>query len=497
MPKNLSLRDYCPRTDRYSSLNQCEADLKQIQHENLCLKSQIDRLNSLVDDLKGENFALNCQINEYEQLVPKSIPSKHLYATAIKNSPSPKLTPLVKSKSSFAPRPAPFPCSLPKPVAASKSASPPAAKSAASFATKGATASAFASKGPTASAFASKRATVPGPAPVSKFFSRPFCDRPAQPTGSFRNFTHKAASPRPSGRSLSNQPPTHVTTPTRITPPTHVTPLTRITPCHASAPKVASPKPSGKSLPTKPHSFAEPKRGSPDFVPLDSAPKVASPRPSGRSLTSQAHALAEPKRRSPNFDPSASAPKGEIQKVRIYHDSNLRWSSPSEIQRSIRDFQLGNAESCNIMLSYTPRLEDVLRAVEHDDNKNVKVVIATMTNNAKGHQEVSKTEALLRKVVASLKRQVLARDIVFLESPASLNFDIFPYNQMANSLCKSAGITFALNLVARPHIKTDGLHILTPFKYLMVTSVAAAIMKKEPYRIFGLVPLRRPFSNTS
>ena len=78
---------------------------------------------------------------------------------------------------------------------------------------------------------------------------------------------------------------------------------------------------------------------------------------------------------------------------------------------------------------------------KHDDNKNVKVVIATMTNNAKGHQEVSKTEALLRKVVASLKRQVLARDIVFLESPASLNFDIFPYNQMANSLCKSAGIT--------------------------------------------------------
>ena len=227
-------------------------------------------------------------------------------------------------------------------------------------------------------------------------------------------------------------------------------------------------------------------------MPLTSNRPANSSRPLTRN-TPPRHPLAVPKSRSKQFFPSQSVPKHKVQKVRIYHDSNLRWSSPSEIKRSFKDLQLGNAEEYDIALSYTPTLDDALHDVEHHDNRNTLVVISTMTNNAKSHQAVTKTKSLLQQLVEKLKRQVLSKNIIFLESPPSRNFDIFPYNQMASHLCKSLGVMFALNLVARPHIKPDGLHILPQFKYLMVTSAAAAIAGREPYGLLGLKPLRRPF----
>ena len=154
---------------------------------------------------------------------------------------------------------------------------------------------------------------------------------------------------------------------------------------------------------------------------------------------------------------------------------------------------LGDAAGCNINLSYTPKLENLLAAVEKDDNRKTKVIIATMTNNAKDQQPVSKCLSLLQKAVTILKTQTLAKNITFLESPPSLNFDIFPFNQMAFHLCQKLGMVFCLNLLARPHIKPDGLHIKAPFKHLMLKSVAAAVVGKGPYSILGLIPpIRRP-----
>ena len=116
-----------------------------------------------------------------------------------------------------------------------------------------------------------------------------------------------------------------------------------------------------------------------------------------------------------------------------------------------------------------------------------------MTNNAKDQQPMSKCQSLLQKAVTILKTQTLAKNITFLESPPSLNFDIFPYNQMAFQLCQKLGLVFCLNLLARPHIKADGLHIKAPFKHLMLKSVAAAVVGKGPYSILGLIPpIRQP-----
>ena len=183
-------------------------------------------------------------------------------------------------------------------------------------------------------------------------------------------------------------------------------------------------------------------------------------------------------------------------KVRIYHDSNLRWSSPKQIQKVIRDLHLGSNGQFAVTMSYTPKLEHMLDALKNDDNENGVVIIATMTNNAKDHQSVAHTHSLLQKGIHSLSHQTARKNVIFLESPPSLQFDIFHYNKMAFHLCQSEGIQFASNLLARSHIKQDGLHILGPFKHLMVESVAAAIAGREPYSLLGLrQPMRHPMSH--
>ena len=183
-------------------------------------------------------------------------------------------------------------------------------------------------------------------------------------------------------------------------------------------------------------------------------------------------------------------------KVRIYHDSNLKWSSPKQIQKVIRDFHLGSKGPFAVTMSYTPKLEHMLDALKNDDNENGVVIIATMTNNAKDHQSVAHTHSLLQKAIHSLSQQTARKNVIFLESPPSLRFDIFHYNKMAFHLCQSEGIQFASNLLARSHIKQDGLHILGPFKHLMVESVAAAIAGREPYSLLGLrQPMRHPMSH--
>ena len=181
------------------------------------------------------------------------------------------------------------------------------------------------------------------------------------------------------------------------------------------------------------------------------------------------------------------------QKVRIYHDSNLQWSSPAEIRKNISSLNIKDAQNVQISLCKTSKLEDMVRAVEHDDNRNTIVIISTMTNNAKNHESFSKCRSLLKKAFDILQRQTCMKNVIFLESPPSHKFEIFFYNKMAHALCKDTGATFALNLVVYPHIKSDGLHIKAPFKHLMTKSVAAAIVKKVPYFLFGLtIPRRYP-----
>ena len=183
--------------------------------------------------------------------------------------------------------------------------------------------------------------------------------------------------------------------------------------------------------------------------------------------------------------------------VRIYHDSNLKWSSPDKIMKNVKDLSLRcvdlNPNNLEISMTYTPRLEDMQSAIDKDDNTNGIVIISTLTNNVKDKQTVGKTSFLLQRSINSLKAQTSPENIIFLESPPSLRFDIFHHNQMAFQLCKHSRVRFAFNLLARSHIKPDGLHILPEFKHLMVKSVAAAIAKREPFSLLGCrIPRRHP-----
>ena len=182
--------------------------------------------------------------------------------------------------------------------------------------------------------------------------------------------------------------------------------------------------------------------------------------------------------------------------VRIYHDSNLAWSGPDAIKDTLKRIFPKQSEdkAFEVSMCFTPKLEDVLQAVTQTDLENSVVIIAVMTNNAKERQPVQHTHSLLQRILDNLKTQTSSEKIIVLESPPSLQFDVYPYNRASYQLCRSSGVYFALCQLERCHIKDDGLHIRDPYKHLMIKSVAAAIMKVNPYVHFELFPsVRRPW----
>ena len=135
-----------------------------------------------------------------------------------------------------------------------------------------------------------------------------------------------------------------------------------------------------------------------------SGPPVARPPVAAPQLVGP---QSSPKPQGKTVPSDALGPKT----VRIYHDSNLRSSSPSQIKDTFKGLHLGNPDNLNVELSYTPTLEQLATAVERDNNTNATVVISTMTNNAKDHQSVSKCEQKLKKVVDVLIQQTNVSNI--------------------------------------------------------------------------------------
>ena len=132
----------------------------------------------------------------------------------------------------------------------------------------------------------------------------------------------------------------------------------------------------------------------------------------------------------------------------------------------------------------TPRLEDVVRAVEQNDHSGTIVIISVLTNNAKARQPVTNAQFLMEKIFNTLSHQTSPGKIIFLESPPSLNFDIFPYNHAIFQSCQNIGVFFSFGLLEPSHMKRDGLHILPQFKHLMVKSVSCAVKKISPFKYF-------------
>lgn len=191
-----------------------------------------------------------------------------------------------------------------------------------------------------------------------------------------------------------------------------------------------------------------------------------------------------------NFQPSKNHPtKISPQKVFIYHDSNLAWSLPSTIEETVKNintYRPHPIQNVSITKCYTPRLVQTLDSIKTTNHSNSVVIIAVMTNNAKANQSVAYSKSILNKIFEHLKTEISAQNIIVLESPPSLNFDIFPYNKVMFDLCQSNEVFFARNLLKKVHMKGDGLHILNHYKHLMVKSVAAAIKKIDPKRHYRL-----------
>ena len=195
------------------------------------------------------------------------------------------------------------------------------------------------------------------------------------------------------------------------------------------------------------------------------------------------------KAKTQNVLKSADSPKKSPQKVMIYHASNLEWSHPSTIEEAVKridTFGPHPIKDVKVEKIFTPRLEDTIREIKSRDHSNAVVLISVLTNNAKAHQNIYQTKALLQEALELLKKQISQENIIFLESPPSLKFYIHPYNLAMFHVCRSNGVFFAPNLLQPIHIKPDGLHILNQFKHLMVKSVSAAIKKVDPKKHYGL-----------
>ena len=426
----LPLGDFFPLNQ--SSLNQCQKNLKAKQNKIQNVEGELFRLNSIISDQKSEIFALKCQVNE-KSLIPN--PSHTSYASALKFPPPQKFTPLIKQ------------C---RPLMSL------------SF--------------PTLSKSLSSIVPLTPPTPTTHYTPRYFLLNPRYSPPTAREY--KA--------------------PQKSFPPG--------TPLHMMLPRFSSPFPTPKpcEIPPLPSSIVEFQEsyeslrklhppGTPLYVIMNGSPRSSPlpppppPQPSPELPRVDSNSVSSsPLPRSP-----------QKTQVRIYHDSNLKWSSPDKIMKNVKDLSLRcvdlNPNNLEISMTYTPRLEDMQSAIDKDDNTNGIVIISTLTNNVKDKQTVGKTSFLLQRSINSLKAQTSPENIIFLESPPSLRFDIFHHNQMAFQLCKHSRVRFAFNLLARSHIKPDGLHILPEFKHLMVKSVAAAIAKREPFSLLGCrIPRRHP-----
>ena len=114
-----------------------------------------------------------------------------------------------------------------------------------------------------------------------------------------------------------------------------------------------------------------------------------------------------------------------------------------------------------------------------------------MTNDArqtKNRQQKTLNEARIyqHKIINFIRQKTSRSNIIILESPPLLQNDIYPYNRLSYETSKLFGLRFAPTLVGEQHLWEDGVHILHNCRPLLINSVAAAILGKNPLEHFKL-----------
>ena len=129
-----------------------------------------------------------------------------------------------------------------------------------------------------------------------------------------------------------------------------------------------------------------------------------------------------------------------------------------------------------------------------------------MTNDSRRtkHRQpktIQQTYKIQHDILSHITRLIPPKNIIILESPPLLYFDIFPYNNGSFLIAQKFGVTFAPTLVGEQQLWTDGIHVLNSARHLLVKSVAAAVAGIDPHRHYRLArppngafgPWMRPF----
>ena len=203
-----------------------------------------------------------------------------------------------------------------------------------------------------------------------------------------------------------------------------------------------------------------------------------------------------PKKAAPIVTPPPPKNPWHRKKIFVYHDSNLL-RTKDHVKEELRRVGtiVGNREDYDIEFLPTMSVAQTHMAIKkenhpcHRNHRDSIVIINVGTNDIRHKFESPEdprskknTLQLLQKAISLLKEQT--DNIIVLESPPATKFHIAPYNQAVYNMCQAEGIHFAYTLVGHHDISHDGYHVKLSAPLLVPRSVAAAVYKVLPFRIY-------------
>ena len=220
---------------------------------------------------------------------------------------------------------------------------------------------------------------------------------------------------------------------------------------------------------------------------------IASPSSNSWAASSTAsspissHPAASP---SANSSPASHLATNVLDKVVYYTDSNTH-TLPRILREKLDEIrnESGKIPKLEQVRAYT--MQKAHKLIQTNNHENALVVINIMTNNARRRESPASVCDIQEEIIWMLKSETAPQNIVFIESPPSIKFDIASYNQSTQALCKRMKVRFSKTLICKGHLNHDGFHIRFEHQHLMQKTVAAAILNVDPFKAFKLSPNSR------
>ena len=191
-----------------------------------------------------------------------------------------------------------------------------------------------------------------------------------------------------------------------------------------------------------------------------------------------------------NSSPNSHLATNVLDKVVYYTDSNTH-TLPRILREKMDEIrnESGKVPKLEQVRAYT--MQKAHKLIQTNNHENALVVINIMTNNARRRESPASVCDIQEEIIWMLKSETAPQNIVFIESPPSIKFDIASYNQSTQALCKRMKVRFSKTLICKGHLNHDGFHIRFEHQHLMQKTVAAAILNVDPFKAFKLSPNSR------